>query len=199
MISDGLKEYIRKSIHLSSLVIPFAYQYVFGYNRFLMFVLLFMALIISLGIELSRIQIPTFGKLFSKLFGLVLRRHERKDFTGATFLIFASMLCVVFFNPTIAFLSICYLSIGDTFAAIVGKAVGIRKFNGQRKSLEGSLACFTSILVFSILFGTGINPLIYVAGSLAATLAELWNIPIDDNVKIPVLSGIVMTLVSIIV
>ncbi|MCK7532230.1 MAG: hypothetical protein MZV63_14980 [Marinilabiliales bacterium] len=92
------------------------------------------------------------------------------------FLVFAGMLCVVFFNPGIAFLSISYLAIGDTFAALVGMAKGERKFNGMKKSLEGSLACFVSILTYSIIFGTGINPIVYVAGCLAATAAELWDI-----------------------
>jgi dolichol kinase len=199
MQNNQLTEYIRKAIHICSLAIPFTYRYILGYNRFLMFVLLMITLMTALSIELSRIQIPTFRKLYNKLFSLILRRHETRDFTGATFLVFASMLCVVFFNPAIAFLAISYLSIGDTFAAVVGLSTGKRKFIGQKKSLEGSLACFCSILAFSILFGTGINPVIYTAGCLIATLSELWVVPVDDNVKIPLASGLVMTLINIIV
>jgi dolichol kinase len=193
----GLSEYIRKAIHISSLIIPLTYRYILSYNRFVMFIFLFITLITALSIELSRMQIPNFRKLYNKLFGLILRRHESKDFTGATFLVFASMLCVVFFTPGIAFLSISYLAIGDTFAALVGMARGERKFNGMKKSLEGSLACFVSILIYSIIFGIGINPVVYVAGCFAATAAELWDIPVDDNVKIPLISGIVMTLVNV--
>jgi len=162
-----------------------------------MFIILFAALVIILGIELYRIQIPSFRKFFHKLFGIILRKHERSDFTGATFLIFSSMLCVVFFKPVIAFLAISYLSIGDTFAAIVGIAVGKRKFINQNKSVEGSLACFTSIMIFSIVFGNEISPLIYTLGALTATIAELWIVQVDDNVKIPLLSGIIMTAATI--
>jgi dolichol kinase len=36
-------------------------------------------------------------------------------------------------------------------------------------------------------------------GALAATLAELSNIPIDDNITIPIFSALVMTLLSIVI
>lgn len=199
MISSKFSEAIRKSIHISSLIIPLTYRFVLGYNRLLMFILLFVTLVAALAIELYRLHIPSFSKMFHRLFGLILRRHERRDFTGATFLVFSSLLCVVFFNPIIAFLAISFLSIGDTFAAVIGMSMGKRKFLGQKKSIEGSLACFTSILLFSIIFGTGLSPWVFSIGALAATLAELWNIPVDDNVKIPILSGFVMSLVNILV
>ncbi len=199
MIKSKSSEAIRKLIHISSLVIPFTYRFILNYNRLLMFILLFVTLVIALAMELYRLQMPSFRKMFHKLFGLILRRHERGDFTGATFLVFSSLLCVVFFKPIIAFLAISYLSIGDTFAAVIGMSLGKRKFLGQNKSIEGSLACFTSILVFSIIFGTGLNPWVFAVGALAATLAELWNIPVDDNIKIPIFSGIVMSLVNILV
>lgn len=199
MDKNKLREALRKSIHIGSLGLPFAYKYVFSYNRFQMFVLLLIALITALGVELSRMQLPSFRKVFHKLFGLLLRKHEIKDFTGATFLVLSSMLCVAFFVPNIAFLSMCFLSIGDTFAAMVGITYGKRKFIGLKKTIEGSLGCFASIMLFSFFFSDGISPWIYTIGAISATLAELWIIPIDDNVKIPLLSGICMTVVSIIV
>jgi dolichol kinase len=92
-----------------------------------------------------------------------------------------------------------FLSIGDTFAAIIGINYGKRKFNGLKKTVEGSLGCFTSIMVFAFFFAGGVSPWVYTLGALAATLAELWEIPIDDNVKIPLISGLCMTLVNIII
>lgn len=199
MANKHLSELLRKSIHISSLVIPFMYRYVFKFNRLLMFIILLATLIFLLGLELYRLQIPTFRKLFHRLFGMVMRHHERRDFTGATFMIFSGLLSVVFFKDMIAFLAMSYLSIGDTFAAIVGKAVGKRKFIRSNKSIEGSLACFTSIMIFAIIFSGGLNPWVYSLGAIAATIAEAWEIPVDDNLKIPIISGIVMTLVHIFV
>jgi dolichol kinase len=194
-----VNELFRKVIHIGSLSIPMFYRYVLGFSRLAMFITLGACLIVSLLVDLFRIQQPTFRKFFHKLFGQILRRHERHDFTGATFLIFSCMLCVVFFNPMIAFLSMCYLSIGDTFAAIVGMRFGKRKFRRQDKTVEGSLACYVSILLFSILFAPSLSPWVYVTGSFTATLAELWKVPVDDNIKIPISSGLAMTVINLFV
>lgn len=188
-------ESIRKSIHLSSLIIPFTYRYILGNNRKLGFSLLLAAFTISLIVEFYRFWQPSFRKFFHRLFGLILRRHEMRDFTGATYLLFSSMLCVAFFDAQIAFAAIAFLSIGDTFAAIIGINFGKRKFLGMSKSMEGSMACFISTLIFGLIFLD--HPLLAVAGAFAATIAELGKIPLDDNIKIPLLSGLVMTAVSI--
>lgn len=193
-----LSETLRKSIHISSLVIPFSYRYLLWFNRKLAFSLLLVAFTISLIIEFHRFWQKGFRKTFHKLFGMILRKHEMKDFTGATYLLFSAMLCVAFFpDPLIASCSMAFLSIGDTFAALVGMSLGKRKFLGISKSLEGSLACFVSCLIFGLLWMG--NPVLVLGGALAATLAELGRIPLDDNLKIPLSAGLVMTGLSIII
>ena len=193
-----LSETIRKTIHLSSLIIPFGYLYILQGRKTLGFLILFAAFIVTMTIELSRFGQKSFKKIFMRFFGLILRKHEWRDFTGATYLIFSGMLCVVFFEPIIAFCAMCFLSIGDTAAAMVGMNLGRRKFIGMKKSLEGSMACFATTFAFGLIFMWD-RPVIALFGALAATLAELWNIPVDDNVKIPLISGFVMTLLSIII
>lgn len=190
-----LKESIRKSIHLSSLIIPFSYRYLLAYNRKLGFSILLAAFTVSLIIEFYRFWLPGFRKTFHRIFFQILRRHEMRDFTGATYLLFSAMLCVAFMEAQIAFAGIAFLSIGDTFAAIIGINYGKRKFLNSKKSLEGSIACFVSTLIFGLFFLS--HPLLAVSGALAAAVAELVNIPVDDNVKIPLVSGLVMTAVSI--
>lgn len=193
----NLHETLRKSIHLSSLVIPLGYRYLLLYNRRLGFTLLLYALIVSLVIEFNRFWQRSFRKTFHRIFGMILRRHELKDFTGATYLIFASLLCVAFFEPRIAAASIAFLSIGDTFAALIGINFGKRRFSRNNKSLEGSLACFVSCLIFGLWWLP--NPWLASTGALAATAAELGNIPLDDNITIPLTAGLVMTIVSVFV
>ncbi len=145
-----LSETLRKSIHLSSLVIPLSYRYIFVFNRKLCFSILLAALALSMVIEFHRFWQRGFRKTFYKVFGMILRKHEMKDFTGATYLLFASMLVVAFLDPLIASASIAFLSIGDTMAALIGINFGKRKLLGRSKSLEGSLACFASVFVFGI-------------------------------------------------
>ncbi|MDZ4182819.1 MAG: phosphatidate cytidylyltransferase [Candidatus Cloacimonadaceae bacterium] len=192
-----LSETLRKGIHISSLAIPFSYRYLLDFNRKLTFYLLLAAFVVSMTVEFYRFWQKSFKKTFYRMFGLILRRHELRDFTGATYLIFSAMICVAFFEPIIAFCAMAFVSIGDTFAAMIGMNFGKRKFLGMKKSLEGSLACFVSTFIFALFFlGSPIQALF---GSIAATGAELLDIPVDDNLKIPLISALVMTLTGIMI
>ncbi len=180
------------------MVIPLSYRYVIGFdNRRLAFSLLLLAFTISLVVEFYRFWQRNFRRTFNRVFGTILRRHEMKDFTGATYMLFSALLCVAFFSPPIASGAMALLSIGDTFAALVGMNFGKRRFGKLGKSLEGSLACFATCLIFAIFWLQ--NPVLAFTGALAATLAELVNIPVDDNLRIPLISGLVMTLMQIII
>jgi dolichol kinase len=61
--------------------------------------------------------------------------------------------------------------------------------------LEGSLACFVSCAIFGLWWLS--NPWLAVIGALTATAAELGKLPLDDNIKIPFTSALVMSIVSI--
>lgn len=191
-----LKETLRKSIHLASLAIPFAYRYVVRYeNRKLMFYILLGALALMLVIEFYRFWQKNFRKTFWWIFGLVLRRHELRDFTGATYLLFAAVVCVAFFPAEIAFFALSFLALGDTFAAMVGINFGRRKLGKGKKSLEGSLACFAVCFAFALFFG--LHPVVACAGAVAATLAEVSWLPVDDNVEVPIVSALAMSLAQV--
>jgi len=191
------KESIRKTIHLSSLIIPFGYRYVLNYNRNLMFSIMLVVFILMLVIEFYRLWQKSFRKTFWLIFGMVLRHKELYDFTGATYLLFSSVICIAFFPPEITFFALCFLSLGDTSAALVGLNFGKRKYKNNKKTLEGSLACFIVCFVFALCFKA--NTIIALIGALGATLAEASRVPIDDNIKIPVFSAILMVLADIFV
>ena len=162
-----------------------------------MFSLLLLAFIISMVVEFHRFWQRGFRKTFNRIFGLILRRHELRDLTGATYLLFSSMLCVALFEPLIASCAVAFLSVGDTFAALVGMNLGKRKFMGMSKSMEGSIACFVSCLIFGLFWMK--NPFLALGGAFTATIAELGGIPLDDNLKIPLGAGLIMTILSIII
>ncbi|HPY95828.1 MAG TPA: phosphatidate cytidylyltransferase [Candidatus Cloacimonadota bacterium] len=188
------KELMRKSIHFSSILIPMLYRYVLDFERKTALLILLFLAIVSIIIEYLRLENKSFQRVFYTVFGVMLRRHEIYNFSGASFLLTSSIFCIAFYPPDIAFLSLCFLSIGDTFAALIGITFGKRKFTFVSKSLEGSIACFLSTFVFSLFY---INPIIAFTGALGATIAEFINIPVDDNVRIPVISGLIMILTYI--
>ena len=90
---------------------------------------------------------------------------------------------------TLAALALCFAT-----AAIVGKAWGrTRVF---RKSLEGALGGLAACLGWAAFLAlSGVLPWpVLVAGALAASLVELLPIPLDDNLGMTLLSGVVMRL-----
>jgi dolichol kinase len=111
----------------------------------------------------------------------------------------AHLICITVFSADTAFFAMSFLAIGDTFAAIVGLNFGKRKFKGMKKSLEGSLGCFIATFAFALLYSNEINPAVGLFGAFSATIAEVVNIPIDDNFKIPLISGVVMTIADILI
>ncbi|MCD4827998.1 MAG: SEC59/DGK1/VTE5 family protein [Candidatus Cloacimonetes bacterium] len=186
-------EVLRKLIHMSSLIIPLGYRYIVHEDRKVMFLIMLPLTLIMLIVEIVRLEHKTFKRVFFKTFGIMLRRHEESNFTGATYLMVSSVVCIAFFpGHNIAFLALSSLAVGDTLAAIVGMSLGRRKFVGSKKSLEGSLACFTGIMAFGLVFG--VNPTLTFIGALVATLAELSRYPLDDNIKIPLSVALAMAL-----
>ena len=194
MNKNKKKEFFRKTIHVSSIILPLSYRYIFHYNRKLTFMVLAPLTIIALVIEIVRLEHKTFKRIFFNIFGIMLRKHEIHNFTGATYLMISAMLCIAFFPSDIAFVSISFLAIGDTLAALIGIPFGKRKILGTNKSLEGSIACFVGTFVFALLF---LNPIVALTGAFVATIAELSRFPVDDNIKIPISSGLLMSFVNI--
>jgi len=149
-------------------------------------------LAIALGVELLKVLLPAFRAMFIRIFSPILRSQEQRGgLTGATYYLIGSFLCILLFDKTLAIVCLCFLTLGDLFAALIGKQWGrIKLFS--RKSLEGSLACFIVCTAVALLIG--LHPIVAIVGALVATLIELLPTGVDDNVTIPLISGLAMHL-----
>ena len=183
------RELRRKSIHLLGLVFPILYVFT---TRHTALAVVGALLVIALGVELFKVLFPAFRGIFMRIFSPMLRSQERRGgLTGATYYLIGSFLCILFFDKTLAIVCLCFLTLGDLFAALIGKQWGrIKLFS--RKSLEGSLACFTVCTGIALLIG--LHPVVAITGALAATLIELLPTGVDDNITIPLISGLAMHL-----
>ena len=125
-------------------------------------------------------------------FSPILRSQEQKGGpTGATYFLIGSFLCVLFFDKTLAIVCLCFLTLGDLCAALIGKQWGrIKLFS--RKSLEGSVACFVVCAAIALLMR--LHPAVAITGALVATVVELLPIGVDDNITMPLISGFAMHL-----
>ncbi len=180
----------RKAIHLSALAIPIGYYFI---PETLGKTLLAALTAGSFVIELLRLNIPRVRSFFYIFFGRLVREHERYSLLGGTYLLLSSLICVYAFAKPVAVAALAFLIVGDTMAALVGRAIGrIRMFG---KTLEGSLACLATCLVIARIV-PGLSWPVSIVGAAMATLIELLPIPLDDNLRIPLAAGFAMTLMQ---
>jgi len=158
------------------------------------------ATVIFLLVDFLRLRITSIKGIFIVLFGSLLRRKEFWSLTGGSYLMLASLTCLLIFGagPSgrvsgVFIAAISFLALGDTAAAIVGLSIGRVKI--FRKTLEGTLsgllvclgvAWVVSILPLDLPIGIGI------LGAVSASVVEVLPIEVNDNVVIPLLSGTVM-------
>lgn len=193
---DYKDELLRKGIHLFSLSIPVIYYFI---TRELALSILVPLVIFSLVADLSRYYFPPFGNFFYKIFGFLLRDHEKdhvkKNLNGATYVLIAAVITVLIFPKVIAVSAFSILIVSDISAALIGRRFGKIKF--LSKSLEGTLAFFISACIV-ILFTPKVAgmPVEYLIGFIAAFVGAIAeNISYgyaDDNLTIPLSVGSTM-------
>ena len=187
----SIHEYQRKAIHLFNLIIPFGYWFIIpDQNQFKIIIITFTALFILA--DYFRKKSKIIKKLFIIFFNKMLREHELKgQFTGATWVMISASVTILLFPKYIAIISLIFMSIGDTFAALIGRKFG--KLKIYDKSFEGFLGGLIACLVAAYCY----DPLpFYISGfgALAAMLFETLPLPLDDNFRIPIGSAIIMTI-----
>ncbi|MFH1699993.1 MAG: diacylglycerol/polyprenol kinase family protein [Candidatus Zixiibacteriota bacterium] len=181
-------EFIRKGIHLFALVIPVGYALV-TFQTAVFWVSLSAA--VAIFIDISRFRDWKVWKYLSIVLMPIIRDHEVKGgFTGASYILTTALICIIFFPKPIAIAALVFIIIGDTAAALVGRKYGKHKLC-RKKSIEGSLACLASLAVVSFLI-PGLPTPIGLVGALTATLAEAFCGRLDDNLFVPISSGLVM-------
>ena len=187
----SIHEYQRKAIHLFNLIIPFGYWFIIpDQNKFKIIIITFTALFILA--DYFRTKSKLIKKLFILFFDKMLREHELKgQFTGATWVMISASVTILVFPKYIAIISLIFMSIGDTFAALIGRKFG--KLKIYDKSFEGFLGGLIVCLVAAYYY----DPLpFYISGvgALTAMLFETLPLPLDDNFRIPIGSAIIMTI-----
>jgi dolichol kinase len=89
--------------------------------------------------------------------------------------------------------SLWFLALGDAAAALVGRSIGHIRIGD--KSLEGSAACFLACWAAGMFFLDSPGGKIPEAavGAFTAALLEALPMPLDDNLWIPTVAGLVLT------
>ena len=94
------------------------------------------------------------------------------------------------FKMPIAVAALLFLSIGDSFAAIVGKLYPIIKIGD--KTLSGTFSGFIASFFIVLLINQSLLPVVILSGSIVAMAVELIPSRLNDNLTMPIFSGLIM-------
>lgn len=183
------RELARKAIHLSSTAVPIALA--LGTERRVALIALGALALIAAAVEVARATSTTIAARFDAIFAPLLRAHETKRITGATWLISAMFAAVLLLPRDVAIVATWAAAVGDSAAALIGMRFGRMRSARDGKSLEGSAACLLATLAGALLLartGTGVALL----AAVAATTAERLPWPREDNIRIITAVGVTM-------
>lgn len=114
------------------------------------------------------------------------------NYRGAFYFYLASAVSLFLFSQTVALLSITVLALGDSFSTAVGIFGKRRIFYNRKKTWEGTFAGFAAAFAGCFL----INPYLALPAALAGMTVESLPMEIDDNLTIPILTGIALSVIA---
>jgi dolichol kinase len=191
------QEFYRKCLHLLLLIVPMTYSFLGKWQSVKIFAAVTLFVV---TFDYLRRKSAAIKKIFSQIFGVVLREHELSGdkLCGASFVGLAACINFSLFKAEIAITGFLILVISDTLAALVGKSIPSKPF--FEKSVAGSLAFFISAL--AILFACGANFhadwWFYCFGIFAVFCVTMFEarpslLNIDDNFSIPIGFSVILT------
>ena len=181
-------EAVREIIHsIGFLAVPASI--LFGAIQVALFLLL--TIIFYITAEFARIQWKT-RSLFSYVTLKATTSSECHEFVATPiFLALGVALSLLLFSPPTNYVSITIVTIGDSAASIFGRLFGKTSLPiNKSKNLEGSIAGFTFAFIGATFF---VNPLQALIAAIVGMLIEATPIPINDNLSIPLGTGVLLT------
>lgn len=154
------------------------------------------------AVDLLRPKIPAFNRLIILVMGPFMRSSEKQGITGLPFYALGISLALFFYSEKLALLSVFFLVFSDPISSFFGVLYGKDKIL-PNKSLQGALAGFFTCFIITVFYGisydvyqTSLIVFAVIAGVIGSTSELLSAFNIDDNLTIPVLSGLGLTVLN---
>jgi len=163
------------------ILITFGIQFSLLLSGLVFFIFLVGSMLIRLGLKISIIEF-----ILSKF----QRNYEKNIPLFGVLTFFLGMTLLLFFFPRMEIVlgALIVGVYGDAASALVGKTIGKHRYI-KYYSVEGTLGgIIVSFALLSIIFSWVIALIAAVIGMIAELL------PIDDNISIPIVTAIVLTL-----
>lgn len=158
--------------------------------------------ILGFSVDLVRNRTPLLNKVIIKLMGPLMRRSEKDGISGLPFYALGVSLSLFFYSRDIAIISTMFLVFSDPLSSFFGVLYGKDKIL-PNKSLQGAVAGFFTCYLITFFYtinntelGTHLIVFAIISGVIgsASELVSAFNI--DDNLTIPVISGLGMTILN---
>lgn len=188
----------RKVLHLLALIVPGGI-YLLGMPNALY--LLGPATALGITGDVLRAYHAGFNRLIRHGFGALMRPRELPPpgggvvINGATWVLVAATVMVLLFPVRIAVPVFTMFMVSDAVAALVGRRWGRHPWGHSPRTLEGSAAFLgTGLATMATFPALALGP--SVVATVAACIAEALPGPGNDNLRVPVVGGLVLALLE---
>jgi glycerol-3-phosphate acyltransferase PlsY len=125
------------------------------------------------------------------------KEKEAAKFSSMTIFLVSAFITFLIFNEAIAYAALSFVVFGDMFSKFFGLQYG--KTVIFDKTLEGSVAFLSACIICGYILSHyfALPILTWSVGCLAAAVAEIVPIGVDDNFSVPILSASVMVVTTI--
>jgi phytol kinase len=175
---------------MSGFAVPFICSYLL--NRSIAVFLISLITLIYIISELTRIMGRNFPIITSITSQAAVKLETYEFATAPIFYALGIILSLTIFQPSVGYASIAILTLGDGSASLFGKKFGKTPFPfNKAKNLEGSILGFILAFLGATLF---VDPIRALISAAAGMLVECLPTPINDNLIIPLTTGLILTL-----
>lgn len=158
----------------------------------------------SFMVEYARLRNEKINQMLMVVMRPVMRESEKNSVSGMPFYALGVSLSLFFFPERIAILSVLFLIFADPIASFCGILYGRDKIL-PNKSLQGTIAAFSVCYIVTLVYGLihtspSMNLLVFaILAGIIGAVSELCSQFVDDNLCIPVISGLGLFLVNFLI
>jgi len=194
----------RKLWHMATGLIGLAFYFKSGFSVDTVATTLLIFSACSFLVEYARLRNEKMNQLLMVVMKPVMRESEKNSVSGMPFYALGVSLSLFFFPERIAILSVLFLIFADPIASFCGILYGRDKIL-PNKSLQGTIAAFSVCYIVTLVYGLihaspSMNLLVYsILAGIIGAISELCSQFVDDNLCIPVISGLGLFLINFLI
>jgi len=191
--SVSKRDIIRETIHVGGFLVPVASAYLVLTQSLVVFLILMVTLLYVMS-ELARMQGFNVPVTSTITWNAAMTPEIYEFVTSPIFFAVGIMLAMILFPVSVAYASIAVFTLGDSIATLFGKIFGKHIFPYNKgKMIEGTIFGFIFAWLGASLF---VNPVKALVGAAAGMLVETLPTPLNDNLTIPLMSGLSLLILS---